>query len=63
VRYSAPTNLSGHPSLTIPNGFTANGLPTAMQFIGRLGDEAMIMRVAAAYERATEWHRRRPVLD
>lgn len=63
VRYSAPTNFSGHPSLTVPNGFTAGGLPTAMQFIGRLGDEATIMRVGTAYERATEWHRRRPALD
>lgn len=62
VRYSAPTNFSGHPSITVPNGFTASGLPTAMQFIGRLGDEATVMRVAAAYERATEWHRRRPGL-
>ena len=38
VRFTAPTNLSGHPSLTLPNGFTGAGLPTAMQFIGRHGD-------------------------
>ncbi len=62
LRYSAPTNFSGHPSITVPNGFTADGLPTAMQFIGRLGDEATILRIAGAYERATGWHRRRPVL-
>lgn len=62
VRYSAPTNFSGHPSITLPNGINAEGLPTAMQFIGRHGDEATILRVAAAYERATEWHKRRPVL-
>jgi len=62
VRYSAPTNFSGHPSLTVPNGFTADGLPTAMQFIGRHGEEATLLRVAAAYEQATGWHKRRPPL-
>ena len=62
LRYTAPTNFTGHPSLTIPNGFTANGLPTAMQFIGRHGDEATLFRVAAAYEQATGWHKRRPNL-
>jgi len=62
LRFSAPTNFSGHPSITLPNGFTAEGLPTAMQFIGRPGDEATILRMAAAYEGATGWHKRRPVV-
>jgi len=62
VRFSAPTNFSGHPSITVPNGFTTDGLPTAMQFIGRHGDEAAIIRAAAAYEALTDWHRRRPAL-
>lgn len=62
VRYAAPTNFSGHPSLTLPNGFTADGLPTAMQFIGAHGDEAAIIRAGAAYEGLTDWHTRRPQL-
>ena len=62
VRFAAPTNFSGHPSITLPNGFTDDGLPLAMQFIGRHGDEASIIRAAAAYEGATDWHKRRPVL-
>lgn len=62
VRFSAPTNFSGHPSLTVPNGFTVDGLPTAMQFIGRHGDEAAVLRAGAAYEALTEWHMRRPPL-
>jgi len=62
VRFSAPTNFSGHPSLTVPNGFTVDGLPTAMQFIGRHGDEAAVLRAGAAYEALTEWHTRRPAL-
>ncbi|MGE0518231.1 MAG: amidase [Candidatus Binatia bacterium] len=60
VHYAAPFNYTGAPSLTLPNGFTAEGLPTAMQFIGRHGDEATIIRAGAAYERATDWHKRRP---
>lgn len=62
VRYAAPTNFSGHPSITVPNGFTPDGLPTAMQFIGRHGDEASIISAAAAYESLTDWHQRRPAL-
>jgi amidase len=62
VRFTAPTNFSGHPSITVPNGFTPEGMPTAMQFIGRHGDEASIIRAAAAYEGLTAWHSRRPSL-
>ncbi len=63
VRYSAPFNYTGSPSVTVPNGFTAEGLPTAMQFIGKHGDETSLIRAAAAYEGATEWHLRRPELE
>ena len=59
VRFAAPTNFSGHPSITIPNGFDKSGLPTAMQFIGKLGDEQSLIRVAAGYEDITEWHKMR----
>ncbi|MEQ8235038.1 MAG: amidase [Gammaproteobacteria bacterium] len=62
IRFSAPTNFSGHPSLTVPNGFTADGLPLAMQFIARHGDEAAVLRAGAAYEMLTDWHTRRPPL-
>ena len=62
VRFAAPTNFSGHPSITVPNGFDASGMPTAMQFIGKLGDESSIIRAAAGYEDLTEWHTMRPDL-
>ncbi len=62
VRFTGPFNYSGSPSLTLPNGFTEAGVPTAMQFIGRHGDEATLIRAAAAYEGATEWHTRHPSL-
>jgi amidase len=62
VRYAAPFNYVGNPCVTVPNGFNDAGLPLAMQFVGRHGEEATLIRAAAAYEGATEWHRRRPPL-
>ncbi len=62
VRFSAPTNFAGNPSITIPNGFNDEKMPLAMQFIGRHGNEAGIIQAAAAYEAATEWHKARPPL-
>jgi len=61
VKFAAPTNFSGHPSITIPNGFSASGMPTGMQFIGRHGDEASIIRAAAAYEELTDWQKHKPL--
>jgi aspartyl-tRNA(Asn)/glutamyl-tRNA(Gln) amidotransferase subunit A len=55
-------NLSGHPALTLPCGFTAAGLPIGMQLAGRYFDEATLFRIAHAYERSTPWHDRRPAL-
>lgn len=62
VRFSAPTNFAGNPSITLPNGFTEEKIPLAMQFIGRHGNEAGIIQAAAAYEAATAWHKARPPL-
>lgn len=62
LRYTAPGSLGGHPALSVPNGFSGDGLPLAMQFIGRRGDDATLLHVAAAYQRATGWHRRLPTL-
>ena len=56
-------NLSGHPALALPCGFTAAGLPVGMQLAGRYFDEATLFRIAHAYERSTPWHNRRPVLS
>jgi aspartyl-tRNA(Asn)/glutamyl-tRNA(Gln) amidotransferase subunit A len=60
VRYTRPFNASGHPVASVPCGFTADGLPLGMQVIGRAFDEATVLRVADAYQRATDWHTRRP---
>jgi aspartyl-tRNA(Asn)/glutamyl-tRNA(Gln) amidotransferase subunit A len=50
-----PFNISGHPAMTVCTGFDANGLPTNAQIVGRWFDEATVLRVARAYERATGW--------
>ena len=55
-------NLSGHPAITIPCGFTGDGRPVGLQFAANAFDEAMLFRVAHAYEQATPWHQRRPAL-
>jgi Asp-tRNA(Asn)/Glu-tRNA(Gln) amidotransferase A subunit family amidase len=56
------TNLTGHPAVCLPNGFTEEGTPVSISFIGRLWGEAELLRVAKAYQDATEFHRKRPPL-
>jgi aspartyl-tRNA(Asn)/glutamyl-tRNA(Gln) amidotransferase subunit A len=55
-------NVTGQPVLQLPNGFGRTGLPLGMQIVGRPFGETTILRVGHAYERATEWHTRRPQL-
>jgi aspartyl-tRNA(Asn)/glutamyl-tRNA(Gln) amidotransferase subunit A len=52
TRYTGPTDLTGHPSLSIPCGTTASGLPVGLQLIGRQFDEATLYRFGHAYEEA-----------
>jgi aspartyl-tRNA(Asn)/glutamyl-tRNA(Gln) amidotransferase subunit A len=58
--YGSPASLGGIPALSVPCGFTASGLPIGLQVMGRPFDEATVLKVAHAYEQATDWHRRRP---
>jgi aspartyl-tRNA(Asn)/glutamyl-tRNA(Gln) amidotransferase subunit A len=58
----APFNLTGLPTLAIPNGFSSVGLPWSLQITGRPFDEAMVLRVGYAYEQTTDWHLRRPAV-
>ncbi len=62
VRYTCPIDLSGQPAISVPCGFTGEGLPIGLQLIGRPFDEATLCRAARAYEAATDWHARRPPL-
>jgi aspartyl-tRNA(Asn)/glutamyl-tRNA(Gln) amidotransferase subunit A len=54
--------LAGLPGLSLPCGFDGNGLPIGLQIMGGAFDEATVLRVAQAYEQATDWHKRRPPL-
>jgi len=62
TRFTNPFNLTGFPALSLPCGFTKEGLPVGLQIVGRPRDEALVLRVGKAYESATEWHTRRPPL-
>lgn len=54
------TNLTGHPCVVLKNGYTENGSPTSISFIGNLFDEATILGVARAYQEATEFDEQHP---
>lgn len=56
------TNLTGHPCVVVPNGFSKNGTPTSFTFIGNLFDEAKIVAVAKAFQDATDHHKKHPKL-
>ena len=59
---TGPFNATGHPALALPCGFGASGLPLGLQLIGRNYGEAMLLRIAQAYEQAAGWVTRRPEL-
>jgi aspartyl-tRNA(Asn)/glutamyl-tRNA(Gln) amidotransferase subunit A len=61
--YMRPFNLTGQPALSVCNGFDKAGLPLSLQIVGRCFDEAMVLRIGHAYERATPWRARRPQLQ
>ena len=62
-RLTRPFNLTGQPTISIPCGFTSEGMPIGMQLAGRQWQETTALRAAHAYEQATEWHTRRPSLN
>ena len=57
--YTIAVNLAGLPGLSLPAGFVKN-LPVGMQLIGRSFDEAMLLRIGAAFQRATDYHQKVP---
>jgi aspartyl-tRNA(Asn)/glutamyl-tRNA(Gln) amidotransferase subunit A len=62
TRFTRPVNYLGLPSLAIPSGFTRAGLPVGMQLIGRSFEEATLLRIGAAFQRATDFHAKVPKL-
>ena len=61
-KFTTPFNASGTPTVTLPCGYTDDGRPVAFQFAGARGSEALLLRVAHAYQQATDWHTRKPPL-
>lgn len=60
--YTMPFNITGHPALSICNGYDSEGLPTSLQIVGRFRDEASVLRAAALYEASESWLDRWPDL-
>jgi aspartyl-tRNA(Asn)/glutamyl-tRNA(Gln) amidotransferase subunit A len=61
TRYTAPFNLTGLPAISLPCGFTAQGLPIGLQMVAKPWAEAQLLRAAYAYEQDSEWHTMEPV--
>ena len=60
TKFMRPFNYLGLPSLAVPCGFLASGLPVGMQLVGRPFAEDVILRLGHAFQRATDWHKRAP---
>ena len=61
--YTHPFNIIGNPAGTLPCGFHSDGLPVAIQLVGRRGEDARLIKVAALFEQARPWAARRPQID
>ncbi|MGW4096585.1 amidase [Mycobacterium sp. NPDC004974] len=59
-RFTEPFNMSGNPTITLPGGFTHDGLPLTFQLVARHLDEATLVRAGNAYQQVTDWHHRHP---
>ncbi|MEK6759971.1 MAG: Asp-tRNA(Asn)/Glu-tRNA(Gln) amidotransferase subunit GatA [Deltaproteobacteria bacterium] len=60
--FTISCNLAGLPGISVPCGFTGEGLPVGLQLLSRQMDEGAILKAAHAYEQATEWHKKRPAI-
>ncbi|WP_455243617.1 Asp-tRNA(Asn)/Glu-tRNA(Gln) amidotransferase subunit GatA [Petrachloros mirabilis] len=60
--YTISVNLAGLPAISLPCGFSKSGLPIGLQLIGRAFEEETMLRAAHAYEQATQWHLKKPVI-
>jgi amidase len=59
-RYTCPFNMSGHPTLTMPGGFSGHGMPVGFQLVAAHWREDVLVRAGAAFQARTSWHRRHP---
>ena len=63
TRFTAPFNLAGLPALSLPCGFTKEGLPIGLQVVSRAWADAKVLNTGYAFEQATEWHHHKRILD
>jgi aspartyl-tRNA(Asn)/glutamyl-tRNA(Gln) amidotransferase subunit A len=63
TQYTRPFNINGFPAITLPCGFSTDGLPIGLQLAGAPFDEMTVLKASHAYEQATSWHKKRPPLD
>lgn len=60
TQYTRPYNITGFPAISVPCGFSSEGMPIGLQLAGRPFDEETVLRAAHAYEQSMDWHSRRP---
>jgi amidase len=60
-RYTCPFDMTGHPTITLPGGFTAQGLPMGLQLVAPHLDEAQLVRAGATFQSVTSWHHQHPI--
>ena len=60
LRFTAPFDFNGAPTLSVPCGLNGSGLPLSLQFVGKHLQEPLLCRIGHAYEQATEWHDQHP---
>ncbi|HEX6957439.1 MAG TPA: amidase [Ferrovibrio sp.] len=60
--FSYPFNLTQQPAISVPCGFSQSGLPIGLQLVAPMHRDDLVLRAAAAYEAATDWHKQRPKL-
>jgi amidase len=60
IKFTAPFDMSGNPTITLPAGFTPKRTPVAIQLVSAHLDEATLIRAGSAFQRVTDWHTRLP---
>jgi aspartyl-tRNA(Asn)/glutamyl-tRNA(Gln) amidotransferase subunit A len=60
--YTIPANLAGIPAISIPCGFSKEGLPIGMQILANYFEEKKLLHIAHAFERETDFHLKKPVV-
>ncbi len=60
LRFTAPFDFAGNPTITLPSGIDAAGLPLSLQLVGPHASEVLLCRAGHGFQQRTDWHTRRP---